>query len=243
MNAKRTRVLPRAARFLASPHRGAYRRRTESQERHACSSTPPPASPPAPPPRSTVAAGAAPPWAALLATVAHAPVARADAPAAHTAADCPSVLAGKARCYTGRDAQGAHYAIAVPTRWNGSLVVHAHGGPDLGEASDPARSTGDLERWAVMVKEGYAWAGSSYRRGGYGTRMAAADTESVHRVRHRARRQDPAPATQPRPHPRRHRHPGTRPGVLPRPGGYHWPALTAGQERAWSRIDGVGIAP
>ncbi|WP_131544151.1 MULTISPECIES: hypothetical protein [unclassified Streptomyces] len=120
---------------------------------------------------------------ALLTTAAHAPVVRADAPAASPeAADCPSVLAGKARCYTGRDAQGAHYAIAVPTRWNGSLVVHAHGGPDLGEASDPARSTGDLERWAVMVKEGYAWAGSSYRRGGYGTRMAAADTESVRRV-------------------------------------------------------------
>lgn len=97
-------------------------------------------------------------------------------------ADCPAALAGKARCYTGQDGNGAHYALAVPARWNGSLVVHAHGGPDLGDASDPARSTEDLERWAVMVEEGYAWAGSSYRRGGYGTRMAAADTESVRRV-------------------------------------------------------------
>lgn len=117
----------------------------------------------------------------LLGTAGKAPAApaRADAP---TAADCPAALSGAARCFTGQDANGAHYAIAVPTRWNGSLVVHAHGGPDLGEASDPARSTEDLERWAVMVKEGYAWAGSSYRRGGYGTRMAAADTESVRRT-------------------------------------------------------------
>ncbi|MCQ4200502.1 DUF6351 family protein [Streptomyces sp. NPDC060311] len=98
------------------------------------------------------------------------------------AADCPPALAKKATCYTGRDTNGAHYAMAVPHRWNGSLVVHAHGGPGLGDASDPARSTEDLERWAVMVDQGYAWAGSSYRRGGYGARMAAADTENVRRL-------------------------------------------------------------
>ena len=60
-------------------------------------------------------------------------------------------------------------------------MVHAHGGPDLGAAS-PERSRDDLDRWAVMVAEGYAWAGSSYRRGGYGTQMAAADTEQVRRL-------------------------------------------------------------
>ncbi|WP_405632690.1 hypothetical protein OG933_42530 [Streptomyces sp. NBC_00016] len=110
-----------------------------------------------------------------------APSARADAgrPASVT---CPSSLAGRATCYTGQDTNGAHYAIAVPKKWNGSLVVHAHGGPDLGEGSDPARSVSDLDRWSVMAKEGYAWAGSSYRRGGYGTRMAAADTENLRRL-------------------------------------------------------------
>lgn len=95
---------------------------------------------------------------------------------------CPSSLAGKATCYTGQDANGAFYAIAVPKTWNGSLVVHAHGGPDLGEGSDPGRSVDDLDRWSVMADEGYAWAGSSYRRGGYGTRMAAADTENLRRL-------------------------------------------------------------
>ncbi|CAM5346777.1 Alpha/beta hydrolase OS=Streptomyces griseus subsp. griseus (strain JCM 4626 / NBRC) OX=455632 GN=SGR_1156 PE=4 SV=1 [Streptomyces griseus subsp. griseus] len=76
----------------------------------------------------------------LLGVAGEAPAVPAEpSPAgAPAVADCPEVLAGKARCYTGQDGNGAHYALAVPIRWNGSLVVHAHGGPDLGDASDPA---------------------------------------------------------------------------------------------------------
>ena len=42
--------------------------------------------------------------------------------------------------------------------------------------------------------------------------------------------------------------PGFYPGsyatrVNPRPGGLRWPAMTAAQEKSWSRINGVGIAP
>jgi hypothetical protein len=107
--------------------------------------------------------------------------ARGDS-AGPAAAACPADLAELATCYTGQDTNGAYYALAVPHDWNGSLVVHAHGGPDLTAGSDPGRSIDDLGRWSVMVKEGYAWAGSSYRRGGYGTRMAAADTENVRRL-------------------------------------------------------------
>jgi hypothetical protein len=46
----------------------------------------------------------------------------------------------------------------------------------LGEpkADDPDE---DLERFAIMVRQGYAWIGSTYRRGGYGVRMAAADVD------------------------------------------------------------------
>ncbi|WP_210588647.1 hypothetical protein [Streptomyces sp. GESEQ-35] len=125
-------------------------------------------------------------WAALAAcllliavgTLTAAAPAQAGPPQPASAA-CPPDLADRASCYTGQDSQGAYYAIAVPDDWNGSLVVHAHGGPDLGTGSDPARSLDDLARWSVMVDEGYAWAGSSYRRGGYGTRMAAEDTENV----------------------------------------------------------------
>ncbi|MYX32389.1 MULTISPECIES: hypothetical protein [unclassified Streptomyces] len=120
--------------------------------------------------------------AALLATGLAGPPPAAAAGAAPAPADCPAELTAQATCYRGQDANGAHYAMAVPHDWNGSLVVHAHGGPDLGDTSDPERSVGDLARWSVMVKEGYAWAGSSYRRGGYGTRMAAEDTENVRRL-------------------------------------------------------------
>ncbi|MGW4926383.1 hypothetical protein [Streptomyces parvulus] len=114
-----------------------------------------------------------------LGSVSAAPARAAEPPAV---ADCPPALAEKATCWTGRDTGGAYYTMAVPKDWNGSLVVHAHGGPDLGDASDPARSTEDLGRWAVMIEEGYAWAGSAYRRGGYGARMAAEDTENVRRL-------------------------------------------------------------
>lgn len=117
----------------------------------------------------------------LLGSLGQAPTADAQA-AVPEPVTCPDNLAEKATCWDGRDANGAYYTMAVPTDWNRSLVVHSHGGPDLGDSSDPARSSEDLERWAVMVDEGYAWVGSSYRRGGYGTRMAAADTESARRA-------------------------------------------------------------
>jgi dienelactone hydrolase len=66
--------------------------------------------------------------------------------------------------------------VAMPKQWNRRLVVHAHGGPRL---STPQAEDGleDLARFAVMVREGYAWVGSTYRRGGYGVRLAAADVE------------------------------------------------------------------
>ncbi|MDQ8705256.1 hypothetical protein RCO28_22555 [Streptomyces sp. LHD-70] len=118
---------------------------------------------------------------AVLGTLGNAPVAHARPEPSRQAA-CPDGLPAGTECRTGQDANGAHYAMAVPQDWNGSLVVHAHGGPDLGDASDPARSVEDLSRWAVMVDEGYAWVGSSYRRGGYGTRMAVADTEHARRA-------------------------------------------------------------
>ncbi|HWO58791.1 MAG TPA: DUF6351 family protein, partial [Umezawaea sp.] len=115
----------------------------------------------------------------LVAVVAVAGVPAGVASAARPAS-CPDDLAGKAACYSGRDVNGAYYVMAVPERWNGSLVVHAHGGPDF--SYDESSPVAELERWAVMVDQGYAWVGSSYRRGGYGVRMAAADTENVRRL-------------------------------------------------------------
>lgn len=90
---------------------------------------------------------------------------------------CPDSLGDGVRCHSGRDARGAWYVAAVPQNWNGKLVVHAHGGPRTGapEAEDPLE---DLDRFSMMARAGYGWIGSTYRRGGYGVRMAAEDVET-----------------------------------------------------------------
>lgn len=97
------------------------------------------------------------------------------------ASEPPPGLPEGVRCLRGQDARGAHYLIAVPKQWSGVLVVHAHGGPRLGEP-DPASVDGDVERWAVMLREGHAWAGSVYRRGGFDVPSAAEDTQSVRQI-------------------------------------------------------------
>ena len=86
------------------------------------------------------------------------PMARAAAPerpAAPSERICPSGLPEATRCLSGRDHLGAWYWIAVPKDWSGVLVVHAHGGPSLGEPT-LARVTGDLQRWKVMLQAGHA---------------------------------------------------------------------------------------
>lgn len=121
---------------------------------------------------------------ALLAGCATAPSTPLRPASAPTAAACPKELPAGAKCFTGEDA-GAFYWIALPEHWQparGVLFVHAHGGPaDTGPAK-AERSLEDLQRWAVTVKAGYAWVGSTYRRGGYGVTMAAEDTERVRQV-------------------------------------------------------------
>lgn len=94
---------------------------------------------------------------------------------------CPASVGAEVDCASGRDANGAWYVVARPRAGNGRLIVHAHGGPRTGapDADDPMA---DLDRFSVMVRQGYAWIGSTYRRGGYGVRMAAEDTNSVRQI-------------------------------------------------------------
>ncbi|UFN49525.1 hypothetical protein LPC08_02435 [Roseomonas sp. OT10] len=113
---------------------------------------------------------------ALLLPLAGPALAEGPAPA-----PCPSGLPEGTSCHKGQDANGSFYWIAIPRSWNGTLVVHAHGGPRL-EAPEADASVEDLQRFAVTVAEGYAWAGTSYRRGGYGVRMAAEDSETTRQV-------------------------------------------------------------
>jgi hypothetical protein len=106
---------------------------------------------------------------------------RLSSEAAPKASPCPPELPAGATCLSGVDSAGAHYLIAKPAQWNGHLVMHAHGGPLLG-APTAARAMEDLKRWAIMVKAGYAWAGSTFRQGGVEVRAAAEDTERLRRI-------------------------------------------------------------
>lgn len=120
----------------------------------------------------------------LLAAVAGSTVFSADATAATpalAARPCPKAVAAVATCFEGPDGNGSFVLAAVPKQWNKTLIVHAHGGPRLGQPK-AGDSDEDLDRFSVMVRDGYAWVGSTYRRGGFGVRMAGADVEQSRRM-------------------------------------------------------------
>ena len=98
--------------------------------------------------------------------------------AAPKATACPPGLPPDATCLAGQDSAGAFYLIAKPAHWDGVLILHAHGGPLL-SAPSPQRAAEDLQRWAVMVRAGHAWAGTTFHQGGVAVRAAAEDTERL----------------------------------------------------------------
>jgi pimeloyl-ACP methyl ester carboxylesterase len=119
--------------------------------------------------------------AALLLAACASPPAPLPPEAAPTAQTCPKGVPEGARCLRGRDSASAHYLIVMPATWSGVLVVHAHGGPSLGEPKT-TRNDEDIARWAITVREGHAWAGSVFRQGGFAVTTAAEDTERVRRI-------------------------------------------------------------
>lgn len=98
-----------------------------------------------------------------------------------TTFDCPQSVPEGTRCLSGTDGHGSHFVIAMPREWSGVLVLHSHGGPVLGTPR-LERSIEDLQRWAVMLKAGHAWAGSTFRQGGVAVRAAAEDTERLREI-------------------------------------------------------------
>lgn len=124
---------------------------------------------------AAVAAWIATAW-ALASGAASAPVATTKAAPIFTAAECPDSVKDIASCHSTRDDNGAWVWAAIPKQWNQTLIVHAHGGPSL-NAPVVDEAIEDMERFNVLVRQGYAWVSSTYRRGGYGVRMAAADVD------------------------------------------------------------------
>ncbi|WP_291917202.1 hypothetical protein [Limnohabitans sp.] len=94
---------------------------------------------------------------------------------------CPAGVPAGVQCWRGQDSAGSHYLLAKPAQWSGVLVVHAHGGPALGEPK-ASRADEDIQRWSITLTEGHAWAGSVFRQGGFAVTTAAEDTERVRRI-------------------------------------------------------------
>jgi hypothetical protein len=70
---------------------------------------------------------------------------------------------------------GAAYRIEVPLRWNGDLVLFAHG--YFGEGSTVWTLDPPLREYAV--RHGFAWAASSYQRNGYDVGHGVTDTHAL----------------------------------------------------------------
>jgi len=71
--------------------------------------------------------------------------------------------------------QGAGYRIEVPANWNGKLVMWAHGYGGTG----PVVSVSDPQIRAHLIKNGYAWAASSYTKNYYDVRAGVEDTNAL----------------------------------------------------------------
>jgi hypothetical protein len=116
--------------------------------------------------------------AAAMCAPAAEPAQRAEAAPAKE--PCPANVPVDAQCLRGQDSRGGHYIIVVPAKWNGVLVVHAHGGPPL--VAKRSRADEDAARWNVFVRAGYAWAAPVYHEGGVAVRSAAEDVERVRAI-------------------------------------------------------------
>lgn len=108
------------------------------------------------------------------------PEVRATPPA--VAAACPKDVAAGSKCLYGRDHVGAHYGFVIPPNWDGQrLVVHAHGGPELGTPK-AERVTEDMTRWSIFSRMGWAYTASGFRQGGVAVTSAAEDTERARQL-------------------------------------------------------------
>ena len=84
---------------------------------------------------------------------------------------CPADLKAPSRCFAGEDANGAFW-IVIPEKWNGSLVVHTHGGPSMKTVFDRLYRTPASKKSFWDPPSGHPgtpanlFATSTYERGG-----------------------------------------------------------------------------
>ncbi|MBI3493012.1 MAG: hypothetical protein HY047_14720 [Acidobacteria bacterium] len=58
---------------------------------------------------------------------------------------------------------GGIYRIEIPEKWNGEFVLHAHGFVSNAGANGSALRVGNAPIREHLIKDGFAWAASSYR--------------------------------------------------------------------------------
>src|SRR5262245_37017001 len=114
-------------------------------------------------------------WVGLLSMMSAAALAQGSAPNSEET-ECPREIAAIATCYSARHPSGAYLLAAIPSVWNGNLVVFAHGGPHVVPPTANTSKT-DLAKYSIAVERGFGWVASTYRREGYGVQMAVEDTE------------------------------------------------------------------
>src|SRR3954451_17344743 len=74
---------------------------------------------------------------------------------------------------------GGLYKIEIPDSWNGELALYAHGFVSNGGAQGSALRVGNSPIREHLIKNGYAWAASSYRCNGYVPGQGLVDTMAL----------------------------------------------------------------
>jgi hypothetical protein len=75
--------------------------------------------------------------------------------------------------------EGGLYKIEIPDNWNGELVLYAHGFVSNAGAQGAALRVGNSPIREHQIKQGYAWAASSYRCNGYVPGQGLLDTMAL----------------------------------------------------------------
>ncbi len=99
--------------------------------------------------------------------------------------DATRPLPSGTRCYNGQDANGAYYLIAIPSNYNGQLLLHCHGGPLFSyDTITPLTHENDLGFFNIrdVLNNGWAIAASSYAQTGWVVTKDAADSENLRQI-------------------------------------------------------------